>query len=256
MDCRHDNQEMTQVFYAPPDNISEETVILTDEEAHHACIVMRLEAGESIMVVDGQGTGYQTTIEKIGKRRVECRVTLRIPDFGEPCHHVTLAAGLSTGFKFDEVIQRGTELGVSRFIPMVSEKSKVRIDDEKRLRTKLERWNKVAVASMKQTNRSLLPAIDSITEFGAVLSQANHIATRLLFDPAHAEGNIQDLKIDSRENSVILIVGPEAGFSAEEAELAGGKGCHILSLGKRILRTENASPVAVALVMNLLGELR
>jgi len=256
MDCGDDKQKVTSVYYAPPDRVIDEWIILDGPEAHHIRTVMRLKKGDSLTVVDGMGDGYRCVITAIKTKEVECNILSVIRNFNEPHSKITLAAGLSTGYKFDDVIQRCTELGVVSFIPMVTDKSRIKIDDPKHLKAKLNRWEKVAMASMKQTGRGFLPQVDTIKTYGEIMEGASESSPVLLFDPSMADRNLNSLEIHTGENSFTLAIGPESGFSREEIELAREKKCPILSLGKRVLRTENASPAAVALTMFLLGELR
>lgn len=247
---------MNQVYYTLPDNIIDEWLVLNGAEAYHAFSVMRLRKGDPIMVVDGIGNGYKSAITKASSKEITCKILSRIRNFGEPLVYVTLAAGLSTGYKFDEIISRSTELGVSRFIPMITEKSKIKVEDKKRLNKKLNRWRKVAVASMKQTGRSVLPEIAPVSDFKRILHSSENPGTRILFDPSEGNRNLYDLKLTPDDKDFTIFVGPESGFSKGEIELAAEHSCEIVTLGKRVLRTENASSVAVALIMNQLGELR
>ncbi|MFH2036759.1 MAG: RsmE family RNA methyltransferase [Candidatus Zixiibacteriota bacterium] len=247
---------MIPIFYTDPENIIEEALYIDGAEGKHLRDVMRRQKGELIIVVDGLGNAYKCEIEKISKDKINCTVITKTRQFGEPLHFVTLAAGLSTGYKFDEVIMRATELGVSRFLPLITEKSKIKIDDEKREKNKLARWQKVAVASMKQTRRSFLPEISPITNFDNMLKNLEESHTTILFDPTYADKNLQNIKVENENKKINIIIGPESGFSKEEINLAREHDCQIVKIGPRILRTENASPVAIALIMNMLSELR
>ncbi len=248
--------KVTPVCYVQPDKVDDDRLIIDATEAYHLRKVMRLKKGDPVMAVDGCGNGYKVEIERFSGRRIECKIHSRIRRFGEPMNFVTLAGGLSVGYKFDEVVRRVTELGVSRIIPMISEKSKIKLDDERRQKLKLNRWRKVAIASMKQTGRSLLPEITPMWDFVSLFSRLEDLGRKILFDRSHADKNISDTKISSGEGPVTILIGPESGFSRAEIETAREKNCEIVSMGKRIFRTENASPVAVALVMNLLSEFR
>jgi 16S rRNA (uracil1498-N3)-methyltransferase len=246
---------MTPIFYTLPENIGEAELTIIGEEAHHISRVMRLKRGEPVMVVDGVGNGYKAEIMEIAPRIVTCSIYSRIRNFGEPLHRVTLAAGLSTGVKFDDVIQRATELGVSRFIPLVTEKSKVRLDEEMKGQKKLDRWRKVAIASIKQCGRSLIPAIEPIIEFEKIFTDYSDLGHIFLLDPG-GNRRIEDLSFASEERGISIMIGPESGFARSEVESGREKGAEIITLGGRVLRTENAGPTAVALLMSLLGEFR
>jgi len=242
------------VYYTDPGNIANDDLFIEGEEARHIVSVMRLKSGETITVVDGCGNAYLTELAKTTARRVNGRIISRRRYAGEPRVHVTVAASLSTGYKFDEVVVRGTELGAAAFIPIISDKSKVKLDDGRRRQTKINRWRQVAVAAMKQSGRSVLPEIHSVTEFAALFGADFSRARKLLFDPVRAESDLGRIDLGAGEKSFILIVGPESGFTHEEIALARENGARIVTLGRRILRTENASPTALAILMFLLGE--
>jgi len=245
---------MTAAFYSPPDDIGEESLIISGSEAHHLGKVMRLKKGDPIMVIDGIGNGYRCEIEKKSGKTVQCKIHSRIRNFGEPLNRVTIAAGLSVGSKFDEVIQRVTELGAVRIIPVLTEKSKVKIEDDKKVKTKLTRWKKVALASTKQTGRSVIPEILPPTPFARMFDSLDDLGKAIIFNPNHSgKGLEKDVLDDNRLYT--LIIGPESGFTLDEISVARKSGADIVSLGKRILRTENAVPTATALVMYLLNEL-
>lgn len=244
------------VFYTVPSNIAGDSLILTGSEARHIRDVLRFKKGDAIMVADGLGNCFRCEIWQISTTAVTCRIYNIIRHFGEPHHFVTLAAGLSTGFKFDDVVQSATELGVSRFYPLITAKSKIKILEEKRQDVKISRWQKVALASMKQCERAYFPEIKPFIDFKDVFAEFGEVEMTLLFDPHHAKLNLDQLSFSDEPETVNIIVGPESGFSPEEIELAQSKNCHIISIGPRILRTENAAPIAVALVMQKLGELR
>jgi 16S rRNA (uracil1498-N3)-methyltransferase len=247
---------MTHVCYIQPEKVADDVLTVDGPEAHHLRKVVRLKKGDPVIAVDGCGNGYKVEIERFSGNRIDCKIHARIRQFGEPMNYVTLTAGLSVGFKFDEVVQRATELGVSRIIPMITEKSKIKLDEERRQKLKLARWRKVAIASMKQTGRSLIPEITPFYDFVSLFRTVENLGRKLLFDPTFAIKNIGDFDSLAGVEGVTIIIGPESGFSRAEIETARENECEIVSMGQRILRTENASPVAVALVMNLLGELR
>jgi len=244
------------VFYTDPENIAEDTLVITGEEMHHVHNVMRFGKGDKIMVVDGVGNGYNVQIEKLSPRKISCGIISRVRRYGEPNSHVTLAVALSTGFKLDDIIQRATELGVCRIIPMTAEKSIVRIDDVRREKRKLMRWRKIALASMKQTGRSFLPEMAPITAFEDVVYKGEKTGRMIVFDPGKGHRHLEDFKVASDEKYYTLFFGPEAGFSSAEIEVAKEAGCEIYDLGARVFRSENAPAVALAVVMFLLGELR
>lgn len=244
------------VFYSSPEHLAEELITLSATESHHAVDVLRMKAGELAIVVDGLGNGVRGEIRFNQKKLVEIVVHSRLRQFGEPSVRLTLAAGLSVGHKFDEIVDKGTQLGVSRFVPLTTEKSKVKVDDPKRAHAKTERLEKVALAAMKQCRRSYRPEIALPLTLRQFLSESDEEGVKLLFHPGENSQSIGDLVIPEEPKRITLLVGPESGFSATEAAAAKEKGYLAVNLGRRILRTETAGPTAVALIMARLGEFK
>jgi len=245
------------IFYCPPELRRDDIVQLPDEEGHHALSVMRLTQADRVIVVDGVGTAYRGEIARIvGGKKVEVRLHLEIRNFGEPAVVLTLVAGLSVGSKFDTVVQEGTELGVKRFVPIISERSKVKLDDPKKASAKIRRLERVALAAIKQCRRSYRPDISLPVSFAEYMKQADSEDLKLIFQPGDRVPSLEQIRVDAQTKRITALVGPESGFTPDEADLAGKAGFISISLGPRILRTETAGPVACALVMNMLGELR
>ena len=236
--------------WQPGDEIS-----LPDAEAKHAVKVLRLREGELVVLVDGLGTACRAELAAVSVRGVTARVLHLIRDMGEPRLRVTLAAGLSTASKFDSVVQRGTELGVKRFVPLITEKSKVAFEDPRRAKTRHTRLTNVAVAALKQCRRSYLPEISLPTSFEDFLAQHDSSTLGLLFHAGSGAGKLSSVATSESIRRVTLLVGPESGFNDEEVSMAVCKGFVQIGLGPRVLRTETAGPVVTALLMQLFGEL-
>jgi len=243
------------LFYVPPADPSDDSVELPREEAHHAQKVMRLKAGAIVVLIDGAGSAWRAELITVTPKRVTARRLVEMRGFGEPRVKLTLAAGLSAASKFDSVVQRGTELGVSRFVPLLTAKSKVVLDDPRRARMRAQRLEKVALAAVKQCRRSLLPQVALPTEFADFLRQLDPADCGLIFHPGKESRPLSAIEFPERPSRVLVVVGPEAGFADDEVEAAAATGLRRVDLGRRILRTETAGPVATALVMNRLGEL-
>ncbi len=241
------------IFYASPEHLAEDVVILPAAESHHAIDVLRMQAGNLAIVVDGLGNGARGEIRVTKKKQVELVVHSRLRQFGEPSIKVTLAAGLSVGYKFDEIVDKGTQLGVSRFVPLMTEKSKIKLDDPKRLRAKTDRLEKVALAAMKQCRRSYRPEIALPLSFRQFMSESDE-GLNLIFHPSSDSLFVTDINITETPQRITLLIGPESGFSSTEVAAARDKGFLPVGMGKRVLRTENAGPIAVALVMAKFGE--
>lgn len=244
------------LFYVPPEHRDQDLISLPADEARHATRVLRLKPGALILVVDGLGNGWRAELATVTPRKVTARIHSEVREYGEPSIRLTLAAGLSTGSKFDSVVQRGTELGVSRFVPLVTEKSKVTVDEPKRARAKIRRWTKVAVAAMKQCRRSLIPEIATPLTFEDFVARTDESDRGIIFHSGQGAVSLDAIKLEPGLKRLSLLVGPESGFSDTEIELAIKAGFSQVALGRRVLRTETAGPTVVALVMARLGEFR
>lgn len=244
------------VFYAPPENRTDDLIMLPSTEAHHAATVMRLQLGARLIVVDGCGMGVRGEIVSISKKSVEVRVHAEVRNFGEPATRVTLAAGLSAGEKFDTVVEKGTELGVKRFVPIISEKSKVKLDDPVRAASRRNRLENVALAAMKQCRRSYRPEIATPLTLRLFLEESDKQDMNLAFIPGEKSRPLGAVPFDKGACRVNLLIGPESGFSDAEIDYILKANFTPVSLGPRILRAETAGPVVVALVMDHLGELK
>jgi len=244
------------IFYAPPKNITGEEIILPGDESRHALKVMRLKKGDRLLVVDGLGQAYRGEIRTAGASAVKVLVHSTIRNFGEPAVRLTLAAGMSAGSKFDTIVEKGTELGVKRFVPIISEKSKVKLEEPRRVKNRLTRLERVALAAVKQCRRAYRPDIAAPVTFVEYLKEYDAEALNLIFTPAKNARPLEEVPFDGGQKRVNLLVGPEAGFSPDETAAAVQTGFRPVSLGSRILRTETAGPAVCALVMHCLGELR
>lgn len=245
------------IFYASPQQCMSTPIVITGSEARHAVSVMRLKAGAAVLVIDGNGTAYRGHIDRIAPRKqiVEIIPYDTIRNFGEPEVIVTLGAGLPTGHKFSTTIEKGTELGVRRFVPIVCEKSKVKIDGQQKTRARVTRFERVALAAVKQCRRAYRPEISLPVSFDAFLRQTDNSELRILFNPSQPATRLEKVISGKNQKRVTLLVGPESGFSVGELAEAAQAGFTTVSMGRRILRSETAGPVAVSLVMHLLGEL-
>jgi len=244
------------LFFAPPEALDNDKILLSREESHHAKSVLRLKESSPVIVIDGKGIAYFGIISDLGKQKgamVSVHRTVR--NFGEPFVKLTLAAGLSEGSKFDLVVQKGTELGVSKFVPLETEKSKVKIENPSKASSRVKRLERVALSAVKQCRRSLCPQIEPITRFSDFLGKTDKNSLNLIFHPGTLTNKLNLSNQKPEFKAANLLVGPESGFSEAEIKAATDAGYQTVSLGPRVLRTETAAPVACALTMYWLGEL-
>jgi len=253
-------------FYAPPAAFApdEQTVTLSAEETRHLREVLRLHPGDEIFVFDGAGREFQCAIETIERAGTELRVIAEVePTRPESPLDLTLAIVLLKGEKFDLVMQKATELGVNRVIPLDSARADMRIRDNEDMHNRTTRWRRIAREAAKQSGRALVPEIMAPLTFEFLLMMS-------AVDQKKSTTNVLRLMFSERDGSslaeatndfseppkkVDAIVGPEGGWTDEEIELAREGGWHIVTLGGRTLRAETAAITIVSLLQHRFGDL-
>ncbi|MFZ5642239.1 MAG: 16S rRNA (uracil(1498)-N(3))-methyltransferase [Bacillota bacterium] len=241
-------------FFITPEQFDSHKPIITGPDVKHMTKVLRLRTGDAIDLLDGTGRGANAVIEHIGKDEVHCQKVGPFTPGGEPPVDVILVQGLAKGDKMDLIIQKSTELGVSGIIPLISQRTVVRVEQD-RVSGKHSRWQRVAMEAAKQCRRARIPVVYSPCNLGEVLKKIPPDGFSLL--PWEGE-RIVPLKRALPEDSpgkVYLFIGPEGGFEASEVEEAANHGVVSVSLGPRILRTETAGMTCLSILMHKYGDL-
>lgn len=239
---------MMQTFFYNPEQLDGREIIIDGSEARHMISVLRLQKGDTVRLIDGQGTAHISEIIEAGPKKVLCRLIKTLKLSGEPSLSLTLAIGLSTGSKFDMVIEKGVEVGVSRFVPLITDRSKVKVGNNSALTRKMNRWRRVAEAAVKQSGRSVFPTIETPLIFNDFL-KTEEIEPSILFHPDETAKGLLSVVESLQTTRLTVIIGPESGFSSAEVESADNHNIPIVSLGPRILRTETAGIVLPALII-------
>lgn len=225
---------------------------LDDEAATHVLRVLRLGPGDALVVFDGSGLEFPATIEQASRRGVLVRPGTGRTGGRESPLDVTLLQGLARGTRMDLVIQKATELGVTRIGVLALERSVVRLEQEERVDRRLRHWQRIAVSACEQCGRSVPPAILPPASLRASLDGLPPGTVRLLLDP---DGDADLPALLAGRRPVVLLIGPEGGLAPEERALAVSQGFARLRLGPRILRTETAPLAALSLIQYLGGDL-
>ncbi len=236
-------------LFVPPESLHGERVTL-DRAAHrHLIKVLRLGRGDLVHVFDGAGTEIEARIAAVGPASVE--VTLgpryRLP---APLCSITLLASPPRGERMDLLVQKTTELGVGRLVPVTSARTTVRASAHQRAR-----WQSIATEAARQSGRAEVPVIaDSIPLVAAIAQEASGCDRKFLLWEGERRQSL-GAALGDGPRAVVLLVGPEGGFGPEEVELAVAGGFVSVGLGPRILRAETAAIVAVALAQAAAGGL-
>lgn len=243
-------------FYFDPKSRSGDAVFLSEEESHHIAKVLRLPVGSEVELLDGLGTVYRAVIGETG-RRVVLRIEGVAATAAEPGKTVWVGQGILKGEKMDTVVQKCTELGVTRFTPFHSSRCQGRFNPSQTLK-KHERWQRVGLAACKQCLRLQTMQQDVPIGYNELLQDGDarrDDLLRLLFWEEEKDRHLYDIPAIGQAKSIALMLGPEGGFSRQEVELARESGWRTVSLGERILRAETATLTAVSIVQYLIGNL-
>ena len=219
--------------------------------SHQLGTVLRLKKGIVITLLDGSGASYPTRIEALDAKKATGRVLGREPVRSEPGIKLTLFQCALKRDRFEWVLQKGTELGVSQFVPVISSRTVVR--PAARLLQKYERWRAIIREAAEQSRRGRLPILGEPLLWDEALEEGAGL--RLLPWEDAVENNSGWRRATSNAEEVTLLVGPEGGISKEEADAAIKQGWLPLSLGPRVLRAETAAVAAATVVMHSAGEL-
>jgi 16S rRNA (uracil1498-N3)-methyltransferase len=237
-------------FFIPPDWITPPTVTLQGDVARQLRTVLRMQPGDTITVLDNSGRAWQVRLTEIGKTVVQGEIVSQEQVQGEPDLHLTLYQGTLKAQKFEWVLQKGTELGVSRFVPLICQRSVVR--DSAALAKKEERWQRIIREAAEQAGRGKLPQLEPAMTFDEAVRHAYAAPLRvMLWEEAAGPGLKAAL---TGANRIALFVGPEGGYTAGEAAAAQQLDFQVARLGPRILRAETAGLAAAAAIMYELGE--
>ena len=237
-------------FYSPKENFSNDVVIFDLDETRHLRDVLRLHVGDKVQVFDGEGNEYLCRIQSIEKRETILDVLGPItPEAPESGLDLTLAVAITKGEKFDLVVQKAVELGLSRLVPIFTKRCDVKPGGSEK---RLERWRKIALEASKQSGRAKLMSIDHPIDFSKFLGQLETKDIAILF--SERDGNpFED--IPSRDK-ITAFIGPEGGWDNMELEMARQHGIQKVTLGGRILRAETAAIVCSALLQHRFGDLK
>ncbi|GIZ50651.1 16S rRNA (uracil(1498)-N(3))-methyltransferase [Noviherbaspirillum aridicola] len=238
-------------FYCPLPLAVGATVTLPDAIAHHVH-VLRLAAGDTLTLFNGEGGEYAAVLSVIGKRQAQAEVKAFSPREAELPYALTLAQALPEGSKMDWIVEKAVELGAAAIQPLAARRCVVRLSPE-RAEKKLEHWQAIAAAAAEQCGRNRLTQLGAPMEFNAWMAQSC-LHPRILFSPRAG----QELSAWARHHppqALTLMIGPEGGFSPEEEDAAIAAGALVLGLGARVLRTETAGLAALAALNACWGEI-
>ena len=246
-------------FFVSKDSFRGDKVLLGKDQAHQIHSVLRLRPADRIIVLDNAGWEYQISLAKVTGEQVVGEVLQKQKAVGEPSVQITLFQSLLTRDKFEWVLQKCTEVGVSRFVPVITQRALVRETAIKP--EKLDRWQRIITEAAEQSHRGLIPDLLPPVSFEEILPDLRDFERCLIArEPAEGGQRValrEALRTDKQTapGTVAVLVGPEGGFTEQEVQLARAASAVPVGLGPRILRTETAAIIATTLILHELGQM-
>ena len=243
-------------FYAPVSafNLENGTITLAADEARHLRDVLRLKSGDEVYVFNGVGGEFRCSVVNTKRDSAELRVESEVePAKPESPLRLELCVALLKGEKFDLVVQKATELGVTRIVPLMTRYADIHLRDESDATKRVARWQRIALEAAKQSGRAFVPEVSVPASFEPVLAGTRDDELCLMFSE-RGGGSLAEVRTTSK--AIKALVGSEGGWSDEEIEGARAAGFHLVTLGGRILRAETAAITIAALLQHLFGDLR
>jgi 16S rRNA (uracil1498-N3)-methyltransferase len=245
-------------FFITPDQVRDPSITIIDDDVLHIRTVLRKEPGDLLTLLDGQGKEYTVRITAVEKAEINTEIVDRRERHPSPPGMV-LGQGIAKADKMDWIVQKATELGVSSIVPLVTERTIVKVKDEER---RVARWQKIAREAAMQCDRPDIPVVRPIQLFRDLIfsldpgplthapgSPASGPGTLLLMPWEEGTEPVKDVLRKQKEvKHVVILIGPEGGFSPAEADLANKQGFHLVSLGTNILRTETAALAVLSMI--------
>lgn len=226
-------------FFAPLENIGEK-IRITGEDVLHIGKALRMRPGDVLTVCDGEKTDYECVIEEISKKEILCKITSQHENINEPAAEIILFQGIPKGAKMELVIQKCVEIGVTRFVPFISERTVAKSFG------KNERWNKISLEAAKQSGRGIIPIVEEPKTFEQAVLQLMELDLPILAYEEEKEFTLKKALRGKNPKKIGIMIGPEGGIDKREATLARDKGINVVTLGNRILRTETAGMVVAS----------
>jgi 16S rRNA (uracil1498-N3)-methyltransferase len=242
-------------FFCPQPLSANTRIDLPENAARHACRVLRLRAGDGLVLFDGCGGDYSARIAEVARERVSVDLLEWRNVEREAPISITLVQALQSGEKMDLTVQKAVELGVQRIVPVTSRRGVVRLEGERALR-RVEHWRGVVVSACEQSGRNRVPEVSSLESLERWLGKPVGVRVRRLMLAPGAETTLDRIEPLAAGEQIELLIGAEGGLAPDEMEKAALAGFVSVRLGPRILRTETAGLAALAVIQCLWGDFR
>jgi 16S rRNA (uracil1498-N3)-methyltransferase len=241
-------------FFVNIDSFDDDTVVLSADQAHQLLKVLRMKVGARIIVLDDRGWEYVLELDRIERRHASGKIIEKRPAAAEPDLQITVYQGLMKGDRFSWVLQKCTEIGVRRLVPVITRRTSIQ-DPSRVGPNRLARWRRIIVEAAEQSKRGRIPALGPVMSFAHALEEIEAGQLSLIPWEMASEPNLRTVLQSATPSRCALFIGPEGGFERDELAQAREKGVIPITLGPRILRTETAAVVASALLLYESGAL-
>lgn len=250
----HIKLESMRRFFVEKNIIRSGRARLTGTDAKHVRTVLRMKPGEVLCLFDGKGSDYHARIEEITQQAVKLEVLERFPSISESPVDITIAQALLKGRKMDRVVRQVTELGVKTLIPVMAERSVVRVEDHHRPK-KEQRWKTIAHEALKQCGRAGAPLIEPFASLETVVNRVKTFDLGIIFHDDDVARPCEPAWVDGPQiRTILALVGPEGGFAPAETMAAARAGFVRVTLGPRTLKADTAVVTACALLQHAFGD--
>ncbi len=245
-------------FFVPPEWLREDPVSLTGDVAHQLCRVLRMRPGERIVLLDNSGRAYVAELDRVTPSECHVHILSVSHPETEPRTRIVLYQAVPKAQNFDWVLQKGTEIGIETFVPLLTHRCMIQ-DLDRITEHKMERWRRILKEAAEQSGRVRLPQLMQARSFSQICNSPPSPDTlALMFSLAEKAPSLRHILEDKTApnlKEVRLYVGPEGGFTPEEVQSASEAGLELVSLGPRTLRTETTPLVASSILLYVLGDM-
>ena len=232
-------------FYITKDMINGASVIITGDEEAHISRVLRMKKGDEVTLCDGEGMFYDAVLECFDAKSVTARITKKYCAPTEPKVRITIYQGVPKNPKLETIVQKATEIGVAKIVPVDSVRTVAKLDKPQ----KLERLRRIAYEAAKQSKRGILPQVGEVLSFEEAIQEAKKADVAIIPYEEEKECSIKKALQGKKPETIAIMIGPEGGFEKSEVEFAVKNSITPVTLGTRILRTETAGVIVSGIAL-------
>ena len=245
-----------QKFFVNSNQIKKEEISILGDDVKHMVNVLRVTNGEKILICNKENhKSYLAVIENVNKNSVDCKIEKEIEETTELKFKLDVFQGLPKAEKMELIIQKLTEIGVTKFIPIKMERCVVKLQSKDEAK-KIERWQKIAEVASKQSKRDIIPTVNNVEDIAKICEKIGQYDIFIVAYEEEKNKTLKDVlkqeKEKIKDGKIAILVGPEGGISKKEIDMLAKNGAKIITLGSRILRTETAP---IVLASNIVYEL-